>query len=81
MWSWGWRIQGEAPTPRRRAECKQGRQAVQQESSVGRWGQAAAQTTAAAGDSRAARRSGGGKAQEEEGATGQQAHVSNPNQP
>ena len=61
MWSWGLRIQGEAPTPRRRAECKQGSQAVQQERSVGRWGQAAAQSTAAAGDSRTARRSGGGK--------------------
>ncbi len=81
MWVWGLRIQGKAPTPRRHAECKQGRQAVQQESSVGRWRQAAAQSTAAAGDSLAARRSGGGKGQEEQGATGQHAHVSNPNQP
>ncbi len=81
MRNWGLRVKGEAPTTRRRAECKQSRQAVQQERSVGRWGQAAAQTTAAAGDSRPARRSGGGKVREEQGATGQATHVSNPNQP
>ncbi len=81
MWSWGFRIQGQAPTQPRRAECKQGRQGVQQERRVGRWGQAAAQTTAAAGDSLSARRSSGEKGREEQASTEQEPHVSNPNHP